>query len=460
MTNYRLSVGEYSLVWGTPVKLDTLHASGSSLIRQPGGIWDWELPEGVYLAREVVRELAVLLDAVVDHFGGAYGYEPLLDNVKQSLALSGRESVLQLGSLTLADPTRIQLAEQARRIGDTLSQWAREQAAEGPRYDKEVLGALRFRSRCDNHLWTPLVTEMLTGPHGGPAVMQLFNEYLHQLVLLRDVLLPYANWEEVPLVIKRRDKGKGLRFTEQARTAFLAEVLMGRPSHQSLVRYAQSGLAPELSSAGYGFQYRYGTILPASLGTYPAAAQSSLLRWYPVRTVPHSEDRGSISVVFDYASPDYYSVPRSQVDAGVSSNALSNGQELHSLREARLEIIPVEGDSERVQLQYRLQIGSTEYGVDLGQILRGQRYMYPARSHQLTGETAHHTAANILSLPGLASADAGTHHISAAGHPLVVWALLGKLYPENVFVLDGASGEQPEGAGSPGKGFGAKFWIT
>lgn len=47
------------------------------------------------------------------------------------------------------------------------------------------------------------------GPKGSPEIMQLFNEYLHQLILLRDALMPFENWEEVPIMIlegiKRRD---------------------------------------------------------------------------------------------------------------------------------------------------------------------------------------------------------------------------------------------------------------
>ncbi|AFH62536.2 hypothetical protein ACVNS2_17965 [Paenibacillus caseinilyticus] len=457
MSNYRLTVGEYSLIWGTPIRLDPAPAAGNALTRQPGGEWDWDLPEGVYLARDLVRELAVLLDSVVEQLGGSAGYQPLLDNVKASLALSGRESVLQLDSLRLADPARTELAGQARRIGDTLARWAGEQAGEGPRADKAILGRVRFRSRCDHHLWTPLVTDILTGSSGGPSVMQLFNEYLHQLVLLRDLLLPYENWEEVPIGIERRGKGKGLRYTEQARAAFLAEFLMSRPSHLSLLGYSQSGLAPELSAPGYGFQYRYGTILPASLGRHPADSRRFLLGWYPVRTVPHTVDVGA-SAVFDYVYPDYYSAPRSHADAGAAASRTHEG-DLREIREALLEVTPAEGETARVQIHYRLQIGSQAYRVDLGQLLRGHRYLYLAGPNQPSEEGTRLTAAAVLAQPGLVHTGSGTHHISAGNNPLVVWALLGKLYPENVILLHGEVNEKLQGAGGSGKGFGAKFVI-
>ncbi|WP_201005870.1 hypothetical protein [Paenibacillus glycanilyticus] len=472
MSTYQLKAGEYSLSWGTPLELNIANPQQDALTRNPEGEWDWELPSGVYRARDIVWELGVLMDSVIEHLRGTSGYEPLLENVRNSLALSGREAVLQLDALALEDTARLELAEQARKIGETIARWAGERVEEKTPISREVLGAIRFRSRCDHHLWTLLVTDILTGPNGGPTVMQLFNEYLHQLVLLRDFLIPFENWEEVPIEIKHGETGKGLRFTEQARTAFLSEFLIGKPSHQSVLRYAQSGLAPTLSAAGYGFQYHYGTILPASLNGHPAAARRYLLRWYPVRTVPGVEGE-TAAAVFDYAYPDYYSASRSHVDERTvkGNNAAGSASvewAIEQAIEAQLLVSPIEDAENRIQIRYRLRLAAADYDVDLGQIFRGHRYLYLAESKpdydpssRLDLENVtRHSAAKILELPGLVTADSGYHLIDTARNPLVLWALLGKLYPENVIVLEEDGEEALHRAAGSGKGFGSKFLIT
>jgi len=48
-------------------------------------------------------------------------------------------------------------------------------------------------------------------------------------------------------------------------------------------------------------------------------------------------------------------------------------------------------------------------------------------------------------------------HVFPAKDPLVGLALLGKLYPENVILLD--EDEEPESAEKTGKGFGARFVV-
>ncbi|WP_127495096.1 hypothetical protein [Paenibacillus glycanilyticus] len=443
MSTYQLKAGEYSLSWGTPLELNIANLQQDALTRNPEGEWDWELPAGVYRARDIVWELGVLMDSVIEHLRGTSGYEPLLENVRNSLALSGREAVLQLDALALEDTARLELAEQARKIGETIARWAGERVEEKTLISSEVLGAIRFRSRCDHHLWTLLVTDILI-----------------------------ENWEEVPIEIKHGETGKGLRFTEQARTAFLSEFLIGKPSHQSVLRYAQSGLAPMLSAAGYGFQYHYGTILPASLNGHPAAARRYLLRWYPVRTVPGVEGE-TAAAVFDYAYPDYYSALRSHVDERTvkGNNAAGSASvewAIEQAIEAQLLVSPIEDAENRIQIRYRFRLAAADYEVDLGQIFRGHRYLYLAESKpdydpssRLDLENVtRHSAAKILELPGLVIADSGYHLIDTARNPLVLWALLGKLYPENVIVLEEDGEEALQRAAGSGKGFGAKFLIT
>jgi hypothetical protein len=472
MSEYRLTLGSQSIAWGTRINTDELFGETAvdSIIQLQGNSeWEWDLPNGVYRAKEIVRELSALLGAILVQLGEAVDSEVFLDNIQASLAISGRESVLPLGSLSFGDKARIELTGQVQIVGETLARWAREfdlQEWALKHYGKSVLGSLILRSRCDQHLWTPKAAKALSGPAGGPAVMQLFNEYLHQLVLLRDALVPFDNWEEVPIDLRERGNAKGLRFLEQARTEFLSEFLVKKMSHKALVRFAQSVLSPGLSTVGYGFQYRLGSILPASLGGSVATAPRYLLHWYPVWTVVADSSNKPTTVSFDYAFHDYYSEPRSHAGSGLPALLDTPDKEPQDIYEAKLSVAGSESD--RVILQYQLRIDSVDYAVDLGQALRGHRFMYRPKpfsgsdtelSQEEHSDINEHQAGGILGLPGLITNESGIHFICAGGNPLVLWALLGKLYPENVIVLDRGDAEEIGATRSSGKGFGAKFLI-
>lgn len=470
MSAYRLDVGNRRIVWGEqldPVagKLGGEIDAAVTPSADNNGFWAWDLPNGVYTAKEIVRELGVLLEAIVVQLGEAAEREALLANIEKTLATAGRETALPLSVLSLHDHGRLELSGQASRIGEALSLWAREfdGEARGLReLGDEVLGRLVFRSKCDHHLWTHEVTDMLTGPAGGPSVMQLFNEYLHEIVLLRDALLPFENWQEVPLELKARPT-RGLRYTEEAHAAFLSQLLARPLDHKSLVHYAASLLAPELSADGYGFQYGHGTILPASLGTELAKASRYLLRWYPVRTIA-SADGGAIAFAYEY--PDYYAAPRSQLGSGSQE---SGGEEaaLSGIAEASLQASLVSGD--QAVITFRLHANADTYAVDLGQVFRGHRFHYRASSAdgrpngtfpvQEKPVIAHHAAGKVFTLSGLVTNEAGTHEIATGGNELVIRALLGKLYPENVVLLERGNAEELEAAIGAGKRFGAKFLL-
>ncbi|MGG3574094.1 hypothetical protein ABES80_16685 [Bacillus gobiensis] len=464
MENYRLALGKREIVWGT--QLDIRTTAGQTVVtKQPNERYDWNLPSGVYRAQDIVRELDALLEAVLVQLGGAADAEALLANLEANLAITGRESDLPLGEMAQHNRAGEELSRQAQLIGEGLVRWARvfnsqKRAAEA--FGNSTLRSLSFRSHCDNHLWTHKVSSLLMGPAGGPGVMQLFNEYLHQIILLRDALLPFDNWEEVPIEVEE-SHGKGLRFVERSRSEFLAKLLGKKMTHKTIVQYAQSVLSPELDRVGYGFQYRLGTVLPGSLGAELASAPRYLLRWHPVLLVLDGTADGDPSLVaFDYEFPDYYAAPRSRVAGGDSVDALTEVPlpVTSDIREAQL--VPV-GQSNRVVIQYRLQINGDVYVVDLGQAFRGHRFMYrPAAASDSTSpfQVRVHHPSHILGLEGLVTDEEDTHLIPTAGNPLLEWALLGKLYPENVVVLEGADKEKMAAARNAGKGFGTKFLIV
>lgn len=465
MTAYRLKAGDRrSIALGEAIELEdrSRQAVTGAVSQAEEDRWDWHLPEGVYRAEDIVRELGALLESIRINLGGDGVGEALLRNVEASLALSGRESIVPLGALALEDSSRSEIAAQAARIGGALAGWARAYDADRharKKYGERVLGGLRFRSRCDNHLWTHEVTALLQGPGGNPTVMQLFNEYLHQIVLLREALLPFENWRDVPIEIRDRGAGKGLRYMENARAAFLAELTVRKLPHASVVRLAQALLSPELDHVGYGFQYRLGSVLPASLGRTSAEAPRYLLRWHPALIVPEARAR---PVSFAYAADDYYSEPRSRIG---TETAREN--ERADLASSEASVVATAERPDRVVLRYRLEIGTEPCEVDLGQTFRGHRYHYrpsPAASPASAGVAAPpdvrvHRTEDVLRSPGLVTDEDGVHLIDARGNPLARWALLGKLYPENVVLLDGDSAEELLAAHAAGKGFGTKFLV-
>jgi hypothetical protein len=470
MSEYRLTLGRHSITWGERIDIDRLIGELPNKSYEPSeDNGEWDLPNGVYRAKDVVRELGVLLTAIRVQLGQSTASELLLDNLEASLAIAGREAVLPLNALVLGDTARSELAAQVQSIGVTLTRWAREFDSQEwalNHYGETALANLTLRSRCDQHLWTPQVAQTLTGPAGGPALMQLFNEYLHQFVLLRDALIPFDNWEEVPIALSDRGSAKGLRYLEQAHTEFLSEFLVKKMSHKALVRFAQSVLSPELSNVGYGFQYQLGTILPASLGGVVSTAPRYLLHWHPAAIITTDPSATQTSIAFEYAFEDYYSVLRSQAGEGSQIPVDAQDQELQNIHEAQLVI--TKDEAEHVYVQYQLWIGSTLYTIDLGQALRGHRFMYrPKLSSKSSAALSpgdqtgisRHRSSDILGLPGLVSNEKGNHFISAGGNPLVLWALLGKLYPENVIVLDNIQADELAAARGAGKGFGTKFLI-
>ncbi|WP_258168671.1 hypothetical protein [Paenibacillus sp. AR247] len=392
----------------------------------------------------------------------------LLDSLQANLAISGRVSSLPLGPLALEDKAGTELTAQAVRIGEQLVRWARE-INSGKKtlaeYGPETLGQLEFRSHCYGHALIPDAVAQVWGPFGGPRIMQIYNEYLHQMVLLRDALLPFANWEQVPFEVKEHTEFKGLRFLEPARETFLTQLLGKKLTHKSIVQYAQSVVSSGLSAAGYGFQYRLGTVLPAGLGEPVGTAARYLLKWHPVQTIQAEETQDMAAISFDYEYDDYYAAPRTEAGSGTPGKdtlPVSLG-DFAGPNVARL--LPITA-SDRTTLRLSLEVDGREFSADLGQLFRGHRFMYRPEGNDNADvaivkrtSVSLHSAADILALSGLVTNTDGIHFIPTDGNELVRWALLGKLYPENVVILDNGDPEELEKAYVSGKGFGTQFLV-
>jgi len=498
MTEYQLSWGNHLLTWGDRLSLEAerkLNLESTAVdhtLAKQGEALEWELSSGISRARAIVRDIGVLLAAVRVRLGAADDLEALLSNVEASLALSGREATLPLSVFkTAADDARSELVVQAQQIADTITTWLREDALHNvaiKRHGQEAVAQLELRSRCEHHLWTPDVVHILMGPSGSPIVMQLYNEFLHQTVLLRDALLPFSNWQEVPFALDDVESDKGLRWLEQSRRQFLVELLTGTISHRAIVSFAQGALHTSISNVGYGFQYRLGTVLPAGIGLPITAADShrSLLRWHPVWTVKTGNELVPEAIAFEYELHDYYSA-RSNLPE-ITPMTINPHNQLLDIKEAQLialkpEPVPVPEQgltdhemevqgTRKYQLRLKINTSSGAIEVDLGQAARGHRYLYRSKEGLAGGLVSHITdgsakaviqsidAHQLLALPDLVTAAGGIYTIQTKGNPLLQWMLLGKLYPENVVTTDQSNQEDIQTTVSTlGKQFGAKFVL-
>ncbi|MFC9685203.1 hypothetical protein [Streptomyces sp. NPDC056948] len=371
-------------------------------------------------ARDFVTATEPLLQGIIDDnaLTSADG-EVLEDQIRATLALGTRETSLPLAIGPDSASAARELGAQAETIGRELASWATA-ALKRLLADPIPLpaGPLVVRSHCYGHLLTPPAADLLRGRRGGPVTMQLYNEWLHQMVLLRDALLPFTNWQDVPLLITP----SGLRHAEPARDAFLTELMVRQIRHSSIVDFARRVVTGTSGPAGYGFETAGGTALPAALDLLPLTAPRHLLTW---RADPAAED--TVTYVADIQ--DYYAAPRTLVEdlppANTASGPLTartiTGPITDGTRTARIEIT---------------HDGTTAH-VDLGQALRGHRFAH--RPDPVTG-AAHSAAAprtahvwSALHAPGLVWTQAGDVTLDATGQDdLVVLALLGGLYPENV----------------------------
>lgn len=453
---------------------------------------------GIYRARDLVSMFAPLLDTCIrrvgreDRTAQEATRDVLLAGLAAILATSGRESSLALRSGGRASSSGDEMAGQADSIGAALVGYARE-ALDPEGADRYF----RMVSHCDGHLWTHDVVGALMGPRGDSVVMQLYNEWSHRIVLLRNALMPFENWDEVPLVIaafsKKEGKGatsassssssRGMRVLEGPSDAFVMRLLSGRLPQKAIVDMAKALTAPDLPSGGFGFQYSQGIVLPAFLAGSPSR---SLLRYYPAREA----DSSAPEVLFEYEYPSYEAAERSELPAGklfssFSSSSSPTAAALPTTVPSVLRSRPVPGSQGlRATLQIEVELrGHPEavFPVCLGQIARGRRY---AARVPKGGETAGaagrgaaladapantvlHMVEDALALPGLVFSAAeepgeqqqqqqeNTLHVFPVSDPLLSLALFGKLYPGNVVVLGEKDGLAS--AGRVGRGFGTKF---
>jgi hypothetical protein len=288
--------------------------------------------------------------------------------------------------------------------------------------------------------------------------MHLYNEWLHRLILLRDSLLPFENFDEVPLQLP--PGGRGIREAEKERKQFLVHSLTGNIPNAAIVDLAKVFTGPDLLRGGYGFQYAQGLVLPAFIS---GSSSAHLLRYHAAKVEAVGD------VIFEYENKSYIEAPKSEVadEKAVTrpnlapSGALKTSLSFSKGRQSASRVV-----------ELRLELGSGKcVVVDLGQITRGRRYAYEllsqgeksAASDSDEDGVVIHNAADLLALPGLVVSPRAKEgqqklHVVPAADAVVKLAFLGKLYPENV-VIGGWRGSLGAARGA-GKGFSERFVIV
>ncbi|KAL8887727.1 MAG: hypothetical protein Q9215_004729 [Flavoplaca cf. flavocitrina] len=429
----------------------------------------WRFQPGTYTTRQVVEHVAPLLNSLIAELGqDPPGAEPsrkiLIDGLRSCLAISGRESTLPIGdAINMAgESARKVMAKQAQRIGSLLVRCAQN----APPPDVTV-PQMTVRSPCEGHVWTREVAGLLIGPRSNGNLMQVYNEWLHQIVLLRDGLLPFENFDEVRLTIKQ----EGARPVDDIRSKFLMQIMTAQVKRTTVIDVAKALTASGLPSGGYGFQYGSGLVMPLSLFT----GSSSILLKYVPATVDDSRHQ---ELLFDYENKDYFSAPRHEISVDeVTSNAssISSTNSYSTTSNPVFSSFAIENPREtdsfsqirHIKLQGSFEDGA-QYSVDVGQITRGLRYVYRAVNTNCEDSSAEpssfalHKASDVLSLPDLVTStsrsDGVRLHVIQAGSAVARMALLGKLYPENVVLVNGEK-QSPTSALGVGKGFGPQFVI-
>ncbi|PTB78023.1 hypothetical protein M440DRAFT_17672 [Trichoderma longibrachiatum ATCC 18648] len=157
-----------------------------------------QTPPGVYTVQQLVANSGPLLDVVISRLGQDPPGQPsassiLIDGLAASLSTRGRESTFPLENAS-NDAARSEIVHQANRVASTIVKHVKKTVKPAPKSLD-----FRIRSPCEGHLWTHSVAALLFGPRSDSQLMELYNEWLHRMVLLRDSLIPFENFEEVPL---------------------------------------------------------------------------------------------------------------------------------------------------------------------------------------------------------------------------------------------------------------------
>lgn len=209
-----------------------------------------------YTAQDLVRALDPLLEAVCLTAGQRLDRQALLDNLAACLKTSGKASTLSTDNVGPDDWYRLECARRADLIGESILTWATQ--ASTSRLSLDIFGAERLKkltltSICDWHVWTSPVCEVLLGQAGCGHEAQLFNEWLHQLIVLRDALIAFDDWDTLLIPQADDEFSPDLRMLDSQRKTFVADFSSRDPADRHLAPFAVGLFLSQRGSSFFAF---------------------------------------------------------------------------------------------------------------------------------------------------------------------------------------------------------------
>ncbi|MEU6697864.1 hypothetical protein [Pseudonocardia sp. NPDC046786] len=225
-------------------------------------------------AAEFVAAAGNLLGAALAALGeddGPGARTDLVDGLAAVLRLDGPYATLRMDTGPAGQPARAELAASAAAASELVLDLVGRAVPEAPARIDDI------HSSCVGYAWTPAVVALLLERPGRHAARNLYNEWLWQLVLLRDVLIPFSTPERTRV----HADADGLTRLQDDRDRFVVQLMTRRVAHAELVRFAARVSVPDAAVPGAAFGFRTGDALvlpPVALGG-PVLGPAHLLEW-------------------------------------------------------------------------------------------------------------------------------------------------------------------------------------
>ncbi|MFF5114836.1 hypothetical protein [Streptosporangium sp. NPDC000509] len=365
-----------------------------------------------------VAAASTLLESAVAAAGGGEATRAdFVAGLQATLSTSGPYGTLRL-DIGLADrDVRGELRENAVAVSEVVLDLVRTVPGTG------APGPSDIHSSCVGYAWIPPVVERLIGGPGLHAARNLYNEWLWQLVLLRDALIPFTD----PSRVRVLADADGLTRLQDARDRFVVQVMTRRIAHAAIVRFAAEALTGGYAEGAYGFQHGGATVLP------PVALDGELLGPAYLLGVREGMLVEEDTAYFVEEREDGESAGTLSVPARVIGDV-----EVVGLTD-RLVPGPPGPDATRT-LSLTVGFDGHEWTADLGRALRGHRYAArPAASEDSPAAAPSIDAWSgcaVLRQDGEVAVPEGGV-IPTGGQRALTLALLGRLRPGNVVLYSG-----------------------
>ncbi|GIH65379.1 hypothetical protein [Microbispora siamensis] len=369
-----------------------------------------------------VAAAGTLLEAAVAAAGGGEATRAdFIAGLEACLSMSGPYATLRLDAGLADQDVRGELRDNAIAVSEVVLDLVRSTPGTG------APGLLDIHSNCVGYAWIPPVVERLIGEPGLHAARNLYNEWLWQLVLLRDALIPFTD----PSRVRVLADADGLTRLRDARDWFIVQVMTRRIAHAAIVRFAAEAVTGGYAEGAYGFQHGGAVVLP------PVALDGDLLG--PAYLLALRE--GTL-----VAEDTAYFV-QGQEDGETASTLSVPARAIGDVEVVGLtdRLVPGAAGGPGATRTLSLVVGfdGHEWTTDLGRALRGHRYAArPAAAEATTEPTA--AAAGTGAWPGCAVlrqdgevAVPGGGVIPTGGQRALTLALLGRLRPGNVVLYAG-----------------------